>query len=132
MLARERCLKYWCKIIRSRTNTVHSTSQEQCDSLLNKGNNWGFKVKQVIKRLGLGNLWNNRDNATNFFPVIKCRMRDQFIQEWRGNINSSSKLAYYSMFKLKFEFESYLSNIKNDTLRKTLTRFRTLVSYRIW
>jgi len=70
MLARERCLKYWCKIIRSRTNTIHSTSQEQCDSLLNKGNNWGFKVKQVIKRLGLGHLWNNRDNATNFFPNL--------------------------------------------------------------
>jgi len=27
------------------------------------------------------------------------------------------------MFKLNFEFESYLSNIKNDNLRKTLTRF---------
>ena len=28
------------------------------------------------------------------------------------------------MLKQNFEFESYLSNIKNDTLRKTLTRFR--------
>jgi len=33
-------------------------------------------------------------------------------------------MAYYSMLKQNFEFESYLSNIKNDTLRKTLTRFR--------
>jgi len=45
---------------------------------------------------------------------------------WRNknsnqNINSSSKLACYSMFKLNFEFESYVSN---DTLWKTLTRFR--------
>jgi len=59
------------------------------------------------------------------FPVIKCRIRDQCIQEYRENINSSSKLAYYSMFKLSFEFESYLSNIENDTLRKKLTRLRT-------
>ena len=121
ILARERCLKYWCKIIRNNNNTVHSVYQEQCDSMLNKENSWVFKVKQAIERLGLGNLWNNRDNETNFFPVIKCRIRDQYIQEWRENINSSSKL---SMFKLNFEFESYLSNIKNDTLRKTLTRFR--------
>ena len=55
----------------------------------------------------------------DFFPFIKCRIRDQYIQEWRENINSSSKLAYYSMFKLNFEFESYLSNIKNDTLLRT-------------
>ena len=84
--------------------------------MLNKENSWGFKVKQAIERFGLCNLWNNRDNETNLFPV-----RDQYIQEWRENINSSSKLAYYSMYKLHFEFESYLSNIKNDTLRKTLT-----------
>jgi len=29
------------------------------------------------------------------------------------------------MFKLNLEVESYLSNNKNGTLRKTLTRFRT-------
>ena len=79
--------------------------------MLNKENSWGFKVKQAIERVGLGNLWNNRDNETNCVPVIKCRIRDQYIQEWRENINSSSKLSYYSMFKLTFEFESYLSNI---------------------
>ena len=115
ILARERCLKYWCKIIRNNNNTVHSVYQEQCDSMLNKENSWVFKVKQAIEHLGLGNLWNNRDNETNFFPVINCRIRDQYIQEWLENINSSSTLSYYSMFKLNFEFESYLSNIKNDT-----------------
>ena len=71
-------------------------------------------------------LCNNRDNETNVLPVTKCRIKKQYIQECRENIYSSSRLACYSMlFKLNFEFESYLSNIKNDTLRKTLTRFRT-------
>ena len=54
--------------------------------MLNKENSWVFTVKQAIERLGLGNLWNNRDNETNFFPVIKCRIRDQYIQEWRGTL----------------------------------------------
>ena len=39
--------------------------------MLNKENSWGFKVKQAIERLGLGNLLNNRDNETNFFSSYK-------------------------------------------------------------
>ena len=46
------------------------------------------------------------------------------MQDWHAAINDSPKLKYYAMFKEKFEFESYLDDIRNDNLRIYLTRFR--------
>ena len=47
-----------------------------------------------------------------------------FIQEWQISTSNCLKLDYYRHFEMNFEFENYLTNIRDETLRKTLTRFR--------
>lgn len=119
VLATERCLKYWCKIMKTPTNTVHSIFREQCDQMLNNENSWVHKIRNKLQHLGLGNIWTNHDININYNPQIQRRIRDHYIQGWQEQIHSSTRLEYYSKFKVNFELESYLINIKNDSLRKT-------------
>ena len=49
---------------------------------------------------------------------------DQFQQEWRSNIENSSKEIYYKIFKENFEFEPYLDLLAYKNII-TLCKFRT-------
>ena len=44
---------------------------------------------------------------------------------WQANVNSSSKLHFYSIIKTHFAKEHYLDSIKNYKDRTNLTRLRT-------
>ena len=34
-----------------------------------------------------------------FFPLFQQRIKDQFIQQWKAEIENSSKLKYYNKYK---------------------------------
>jgi len=53
-----------------------------------------------------------------FSPRFQQRIKDQFIQQWKSEKESSSRLKYYNKYKTEFGIEQYLLNIKNDKLRK--------------
>ena len=55
---------------------------------------------------------------------FKQRLKDQFIQKWSTDIDSSSKGHTYRIFKSIFGYEKYLS-ILTRKFRKTFARFRT-------
>ena len=67
---------------------------------------------------GLWYFWNNANISIKYSPIIKQRIRDIYIQQWRTRSTESSKLDCYRKFKLNFEFESYLVNVKNEAHRK--------------
>ena len=56
--------------------------------------------------------------------LIKTTVKDQFLQKWRSEINSTNKALFYRSFKQEFKFEPYL-DILPTRLRIRLTRFRT-------
>ena len=78
----------------------------------------------VVDSLGYSHVFNNVDINTNYLPLFKRRMRDQFIQEWHTAIANSPKLDYYAKFKETFCYEDYLDKSKNDKLRKSFSRLR--------
>ena len=43
----------------------------------------------------------------NYFPLIKQRVREQFIQNWSEIIHAMPKLDYFYKFKREFKFEDY-------------------------
>lgn len=65
-------------------------------------------------------------NGYNYanLKVIKLRIFDIFKQIWCTNINNSSKLSSYSLFKLEFEPETYLNRINMNKYRMTLSKLR--------
>jgi hypothetical protein len=46
-------------------------------------------------------------NLKGLNTAIKQRLFDQFQQEWRSNMENSSKGICYKIFKVNFEFEPY-------------------------
>ena len=48
-----------------------------------------------------------------------------FLQDWNACINDMPKLTLYCKLKDDFSFENYLIQIKNDSLRKCITRLRS-------
>ena len=97
---------------------------EQRTVLQNKASSWVCNVKNKLNQLGVGYLYTNYNRDVDGFPTIQRRIRDQFIQSWSEAITTSPKLYQYAKYKISFEFESYLHNIKNNTLRKLMTKFR--------
>ena len=72
-------------------------------------------------------VWRTRNKIGSFntvFKSIQRRLRDNFIQVWQDSYRSCLKLDYYRNYKLVFEVENYLTNMRDETLRKTLKRFR--------
>ena len=56
--------------------------------------------------------------------ALKYKLRELFVVEWRKLLEKSSKCDIYSMFKINFEPEKYLS-VLPQTLAVNLCRFRT-------
>lgn len=122
VIAVERSLKFWLKIMKSPGNLINTLYREQC--IINNRKHWACIVLSKINHLGLGNLIDNININSNYYPSIKQRIRDQYFQNWHEKVNSYSKLQYYKNFKTNFQFETYLSIISNDNERKEMTRFR--------
>ena len=120
----EKSLKYWLNVKRSSITSLNDVYNDSCVHLLNLKTSWVYKITQQLSDLGLCFVWTHFDRDCNYFPIIKNRMRDLFIQKWFSDIKSSSKLNYCKDFKTTFEFESYLENIKNDRLRICFTKIR--------
>mgnify|MGYP000191637333 FL=1 len=61
-----------------------------------------------------------------YFPSLSTKncVLHQFIQQWKSEIDNSNNVKYCNKYKTEFGIEQYLLNIKNDKLRKQLTRFR--------
>ena len=125
--AKFRSIEYWLKIQdNNNTNTqLQQFYNKQCEDNIHINNkNWVFHVKRTIDELGLSDLWFEQNLNVAFFQLFQQRIKDQFIQQWKSEIENSSRLKYYNKYKTEFCIEQYLLNIKNDKLRKQLTQFR--------
>ncbi len=54
---------------------------------------------------------------------VKLKLKDQYIQKWRSDVNMSEKCCLYKYFKLEYGLENYLSTLPNK-LRIAITKFR--------
>ena len=43
---------------------------------------WAYSVKKLIDNPGFSNIWDNFDKNTNYLPLLKERLRDQYLQNW--------------------------------------------------
>ena len=69
-------------------------------------------------------VWVFSNKSWNLESNLKSELKKQYEEFWKINIKRSSKLDTYSSFKSSFCAESYLSTIKNENKRKSLTRLK--------
>lgn len=74
--------------------------------------------------MGFDYLWNNGDITRLQLNKMIERLHDQFIQGWFSDLNNTSKLASYKIYKSIFELEKYIYCVSNNKYRVVLSRFR--------
>ena len=77
---------------------------------------------------GFGNVWESQGvgNKIYFINTFINRLKDQYLQDWTGAVNSSSKLnTYYNKFKLSFSYEKYLDVLNIRKFRYIYASFRS-------
>ena len=132
VIAKERAIKYWLKVISNQNSLMFRIFQAQIERIQTNGRlsrirhkrYWASGIKCLLDSLGFSNFWNNQLYDVPHFFVIRNRIRDHFMQHWYVTICNSPKLGYYSQFKTEFKYEKYLECITNDKLLKELAAFR--------
>ena len=116
-------IKYWVKIFNSQNLIIRFTY----DTLsLIKGRNWVKKVKALLERLGLANFWlaQRVDNENHFFRLVKQRLIDNFLQNWRARVYQSTRIELFcGILEPDFCTPIYLYMIP-ENLRIHMSRIR--------
>ena len=123
-------VKYWIKILSqkdtSRLKTAYLMLKTDADANANyNGKNWAYQIKSILQQHGLEYIWNQQTELEIPFNTIKQRILDMYNQKWYSDINNSSRLKSYSLYKHEFIFEKYLKVITEPKYKIAMSRFRT-------
>ena len=120
-----RIIKYWCNLKQSNNTIISKLYDIGLSDYFVGRTNWVSNVKKILDDYGFSNMFVETNNhVLKLFPkMFKQRVIDCFVQEWQGNVDRSSVLGEYRLFKQIFEYEKYLNDLPKD-LRFYLTRFR--------
>lgn len=59
-----------------------------------------------------------------FSYKFKERIKDNFIQKWKADIQASNVLSFYKYFKVSLDYENYLNCSKYRKFRNVITQLR--------
>ena len=123
-------IKYWIKILKQNDSSLVKKTYLLLESDVvanntNNKNNWAYHIKSMLEQHGLHYIWTQQHEIDIPFNIIKQRIFDMYYQKWYREINNSSRLMSYSIFKHQFEIEKYLNITTDNKFRIALSRFRT-------
>lgn len=125
-----RAIKYWLKLYNEKNNNciLNTIIQRQRNEVeqSNINNNWSSKIRQQLNSLGFTEVWLFPESVCSktFIPILRSRLRDQYIGIWRQSINATTSLYMYKELKPTFEISAYILSMKNRSLIKLLARIR--------
>lgn len=133
-IAKINSIKNWIRISQTTGNImVYKIYKESLKVL----NSWANKVKDILFRNGLGDIWlKYSDSILNcdcqkqaslvqyLNKLISRRFIDCYNQTALTTINDSAKLRTYTRFKCSIKVEEYLNYIKCPLQRKYITKLR--------
>ena len=123
-------IKYWIKILHQDNTSLLKQfylmlKQDTDDNINYNGQNWASQIKLILQRHGFEYVWRDQATIDTPFQSIRQRILDAYKQTWYSEINNSSRLRTYYIFKHNFELESYLNLGIDKKYKIALTRFRT-------
>ena len=115
-------IKYWVRLSNGTENSLLNAAYKKAIS----GHHWWVQaVFNMMSVNGLKDNWFNPPNPTGgFHNVVKQRLRDQFLQNWRAQIRSSARFTLLNDLKSTFERSPYIDLVKNPETRLIFTRLR--------
>ena len=87
--------------------------------------NWCTMLRNLLGNLGLNYVWISQTvgNTKFFLAMVKQRLHDQFVQNWEGRLNDSSRAIFYRQIS-NFEFQPYLHKINMMKFCQSLSKLR--------
>ena len=122
--AKKLAIKNWERIKKSQANILLLSSYQDA---IQEELPWINQIKSTLESNGFLSLYidDHSDKPLFVFKKLSDRLNDIFTQEAFEKISKdTSKLRTYALFKKEKGFESYLTEIKNFSVRKSVTRFR--------
>ena len=100
VIAKLRSLKYWLRISGSNNSLVLDAFKSQITNTLPINYKcWTGKVKLSLDYLGFSDYWYQEQLNVKLYPIFFERVKDQYIQSWKAEINMCRKLEYYCKYK---------------------------------
>jgi hypothetical protein len=90
----------------------------------NFSQNWATQIKMILDSHGFSYIWHCQFDIDIPFEEIKLRVIDTYKQNWYCEINNSSRLHFYSIYKHDFMLEKYFSDVCEQKFRIALTKYR--------
>ena len=123
-------IKYWIKMLgqpdSSLLKKAYSMLKSDADENIRyNGNNWAYQIKSILQQHSLEYIWHQQTEIQIPFNNIKQRILDMYNQKWYSDINNSSRLQLYSIYKHDFKPEKYLNIITETKYKVALSHFRT-------
>ena len=125
-----RVVKFWVRILKLPENHMVKSAYNCLFELDMVGhNNWCSLVRHLLDFVDMSNVWEQQFivNNTTFIGKVTEKLSSLYIAYWKNQIGDSERnpiLRTYKLFKTQFCLESYLLNIQNHCIRKTLAKFR--------
>ena len=125
-----RIVKYWLNLA-TNTNSycilssVYSCMERQIAENVNQAT-WLSKVKHLLTGNGFGDVWQFPESvsAKLYLAVLKTGLIDNYLQELRERLKTSTSLTLYRELNANFEISPYLKILCNWKHRKALAKLR--------
>ena len=122
-------IKYWAKILQQNDSSllkkVYLMLKNDTDLNRNyNGQNWASQIKSILQQYGFEYVWQQQSSIDSPLHSIRQRIIDVYQQSWYSEINNSSRLESYCIFKHDLELEKYLTINIEQKYKLALTRFR--------
>ena len=120
---------FWAKMMLCQENKLCKTMYMYLYNCYIRGeinNKWLVCIKNILDSCGLSFVWHQQNPVSVKWleNIVKQNLKDQFVQKWNSELDSSSKGAIYRIFKCNFCCEDYLL-ILSRKLRNLFVKYRT-------
>ena len=87
--------------------------------------NWVSLVRHLLLSLGIYEVWMHQGvgNIKSFISLLKQRLTDTFIQNWRARLEESSRANFYKVFAI-FQLQPHLDKLSVSKFIQALSRLR--------
>ena len=136
--AKGRLLSFWFNLVNiENSNKLSSVLYKFLHQLYSTGIDFGLEYKSpylafiesTLNGLGLSGMWLNQFDqnvSLSWFKAkIKQSLRDQYIQQWRTDVDRKEIFYVYRLYKPVFKYEQYFVKLPSNLVYPFL-RFRTL------
>ena len=121
-------IKYWLKILKMKeikyVKIIYNMMINDIELSQNTVN-LASLVKHLLASLGFYNVWLDQSvgNDKYFIELIRQRLTDNFIQNWHGRLENSSRASFYKHIA-EFRFQPYLDNLSVFKFCQSVTKLR--------